>query len=139
MLINAIRDRGDVSSMNREFIAVWNNDGSLYCVSMGKKGSGNVKFEFPDNGATVIHNHPIGTTPSWRDFYTFSNGNMEKMEIVTKEGIYDLTKNKDGGILDINEIKRRFNNLLKDKENITFEEWKEVLDGSGYKISYSVS
>ena len=49
--ITAIRTVG-FGENNREYGAVWDKNGKLHCVAMGRKGGGSVQFEHPLNGAT---------------------------------------------------------------------------------------
>ena len=64
------------------------------------------QFEYPLNGAKMIHNHPSGQTPSWRDFEQFVQGNMREMKTVTQNGIYSLTQDGYGTILNMDETKK---------------------------------
>ena len=122
---------------NIEFAGIWDADKKLFCVAMGEEN--HVSYRVPLNGATVIHNHPHGTPPSWQDFNEFIDQKLKKMEIVTTEGVFSLTNDLQEIKLPIEKLSNRFFNAIGEREYITFKEWEEVLDGSGYKISYSHS
>ena len=110
-------------------------------VSMGRANGHSVQFQFLDN-ATVIHSHPSGLPPSPQDVHQFLNGNMKKMEIVTKNGIYSLTRSAKGSKLTDKEtsdlIFERFNNIAAKRNPmvVSFDEWEKILDGTKCKISY---
>lgn len=84
----------------------------------------------------MIHNHPLGQTPSWRDFEQFVQGNMSEMQIITQNGVYSLTQDGYGAILDMDEAKKAFDNIIKERDSITFAEWEKITNGSKYRISY---
>ena len=115
-----------------EFGAVWDEDGNLCCVSMGNENT--TRFIYPSKGATAIHNHPQGTTPSWEDFAMFANNEMKKAEIVTAEGGFVLTSIDKNAILSMGKIKKRFERVKGARKYITFKEWEDVLNETGYEI-----
>ena len=133
--IEAVRKVG-FHEDSREFAAVWNEEGKLHCVAMGKTGGGNVQFEYPLSGAKIIHNHPHSLTPSWRDFEQFVYGNMKEKQIITQNGVYSLTQSSYGDILNIDKAKIAFNSMIKERNSITFAEWEKIINGSKYRISY---
>lgn len=133
--IEAVRKVG-FHEDSREFAAVWNEEGKLHCVAMGKKGGGNVQFEYPLSGAKIIHNHPHSLTPSWRDFEQFVYGNIKEMQIITQNGVYSLTQSSYGAILNMDKAKIAFNSMIKERNSITFAEWEKIINGSKYRISY---
>lgn len=117
-----------------EFAGVWDADKNLFCVSMGE--GNHVSYKVPLNGAVVIHNHPLGTPPSWRDFQEFAEKNLIKMEIITAKGRFRLTNTSQNVKLPIEKIKARFFNIIGERDHINLKEWEEVLNGSGYGISF---
>ena len=70
------------------------------------------------------------------DLKEFLDKKMTKMAIVTPSGKFNLTMDKEKGILSTDVLQKRFNNTIGDRDFITFEEWKEVLNGSGIKIDF---
>ena len=139
--IAKLRQRGFSEKFPREYAAVWDETGKLHMVSMGRANGHSVQFQFLDN-ATVIHSHPSGLPPSPQDVHQFLNGNMKKMEIVTKNGIYSLTRSAKGSKLTDKEtsdlIFERFNNIAAKRNPmvVSFDEWEKILDGTKCKISY---
>lgn len=117
-----------------EYAAVWDKDGDLCCVAYGKEG--HVCYKVPDGGGIVIHNHPKGTPPSMGDLKEILDKKLTKMAVVTPSGKFNLTMDKEKGILSTDVLQKRFNNTIGDRDFITFEEWKEVLNGSGIKIDF---
>lgn len=115
-----------------EFAAVYDKDGDLFCVAMGEKD--HVQYRVPLSDGVVIHNHPKGTTPSWKDFEEVTAHNLKKMEIVTSDGVYRLTKEKVDDIVPLDNIKKRYNSKIGTRDSLTFEEWKEVLNDTNYRI-----
>lgn len=128
------------NALNREFAGVWDADGNLLCVSMGGDKEMNVQYIRPAAGATVIHNHPAGNTPSWSDFSEFYHGKMKKMKIITTQGDFTLTSSDEDGILKVGyeTIKERFAERKGERFHISLEEWEQVLDGTGIKINFSI-
>ena len=59
------------------------------------------------------------------------------MEIVTAEGRFILTSTDKNAILNVPEIKKRFSKIKDNRKHITFDEWRAVLDETGYEIRYA--
>ncbi len=135
--IAEIRQKGFVEDSEREFAAVWDKNGNLYCVAMGMVNNYSVQFKYPENAdAKVIHNHPRNFPPSLKDFEEFASGGMSEMQIITKNGAYVLKKYKNGVMLDLEEVAKKHDELIGERDFITLEEWEKLLNGSKYKISY---
>ena len=116
-----------------EFAAVYDKDGDLFCIAMDRND--NVQYRVPLSNGVVIHNHPKGLSPSWKDFAEVSEHKLKKMEIVTPNGVYRQTKDTVDGIVPLNDIKKRYVSKIGTRDSITFEEWKEVLNDTGYRIN----
>ena len=135
--IAEIRKKGFVEGSEREFAAVWDKNGNLFCVAMGIVNGYSVQFKYPENSdAKVIHNHPRNFPPSLQDFKEFVSGGMSEMQIITKNGAYVLKKDQNGVMLDLKEVAEKHDELIGERDFITLEEWGKLLNGSKYKISY---
>lgn len=119
---------------DREFAGVWDKDKNLVCVAMG--GESHVSYRVPISGGIVVHNHPRGTPPSWGDFKEFVDKRLTEMDVVTKNGRFVLKTSEENAILSMEALKKRFFNVIGERDYISLEEWKEVLNGSGYEISF---
>lgn len=59
-----------------EFAAVYDKDRDLFCIAMGRND--HVQYRVPLSNGVVIHNHPKGLSPSWKDFAEVSEHNLKK-------------------------------------------------------------
>lgn len=119
---------------DREFAGVWDKDKNLVCVAMG--GESHVSYRVSISGGIVVHNHPRGTPPSWGDFKEFVDKRLTEMNVVTKNGRFVLKTSEENAILPMNTLNKRFLDMIGERDYISLEEWKEVLNGSGYEISF---
>ena len=123
-----IRERGAPERMNREFVGVFDSSGKPYYLAMGKQGGSSAQFFF-DEGDTVIHNHPSGSSFSDQDVLTFLSGRIKRMVVVTKDREFSLTMPENGVNVSADEILDKWQKAKETKTD--FEAWKEVFNGTG--------
>ena len=133
------------ASMDREFIGIWDEEGSPFWVGMGPKGMGLANFPEIKSGCTLIHNHPKGSCFSGQDVMDFIRMDMKKIVAATwiqddagnmKLKKFTLTNTGKGDKLLLrSDVRRLYDEALLRKKN-EFEAWKEVLNGTCYEIRY---
>ena len=69
---------------------------------------------------------------------TFDNLSLEQRWKITGKAdiLGSLTQDGYGAILNMDETKKAFNSIKKERDSITINEWEKIINGSKYRISY---